>query len=129
MDRLKQRIDIAKQALITLKEVMTITQPSAIERDAALQRFEYTVEAAWKAARQYLRDVEGMDVGSPKGVIRSCREVGLLNLEEANLALEMIDDRNLTVHTYNVILADAIYQRVKGYTPLLGKWIDKLSNE
>ena len=48
MERLKQRLEIAWQALMTLEELSVLKQPSAIERDAAIQRFEYTVEASWK---------------------------------------------------------------------------------
>jgi hypothetical protein len=55
-------------------------------RDAAIQRFEYTFEATWKAAQIYLRQVEGLEVGSPKGVLRLSLQVGVLDASEARLA-------------------------------------------
>ncbi|MEN6564659.1 MAG: nucleotidyltransferase substrate binding protein, partial [Veillonellales bacterium] len=82
----------------------------------------FTFEAVWKAAQGYLRTVEGMDAASPKGVIRACREVGLLDESEVMLALKMADDRNLTVHTYNEPLA-AIYERILTYHLLLANWL------
>ena len=87
--------------------------PSAIERDAAIQRFEYSVELSWKLAREYLLANEGLDIASPKAVIRALREGSIIEMEESINALKMIDDRNLTSHTYNEALADQIYQRLE----------------
>ena len=95
---------------------------STLERDAIIQRFEFSFEAVWKAAQAYLRVVEGLDIASPKGVIRSCRELGLLTESETAQCLKMADDRNLTVHTYNEPLALAIYERILGHRYLLVKW-------
>lgn len=119
MERLRERIEIAKRALKSFEESVRPAKPNAIERDAAIQRFEYTVEAVWKAAQRYLQKKEGMEEGSPKGVIRRLREVGILEEPTSMTALEMIDDRNLTVHTYNVSLADAIFSRLPSYLQVL----------
>jgi nucleotidyltransferase substrate binding protein (TIGR01987 family) len=104
-----------------------------VERDAAIQRFEYTCEAVWKAAQRYLQVVEGISIGSPKGSIRGSRDVGLLNDEQAMLGLEMIDDRNLTVHTYNESLAEDIYRQLPAYATFLETWLtamaDRLKSE
>ena len=100
MERLRQRLALAQAAFASLKEILRKSPPSLIERDAAIQRFEYTVEAVWRAAQRHLEVIEGFSAGSPKAAIRMCREVGLLDDEQATRALEMVDDRNLTVHTY-----------------------------
>lgn len=73
-------------------------KPTKIIRDATIQRFEFTVEAVWKLAQLYLREQEGLDLGSPKRVFRECFHVGILDENETQKALEMIDDRNLTIH-------------------------------
>lgn len=83
MGRVLERIQVAEKALATLKELAFLEGPSPVERDAAIQRFEYTFEAFWKALQAYLREVEGLEGASPKGVIRLAREVGLLRDEEA----------------------------------------------
>ncbi|WP_205621078.1 nucleotidyltransferase substrate binding protein [Salsuginibacillus kocurii] len=95
MEGLRQRLEVAETILASFQQLALLTNPSEIERDAAIQRFEFSFEACWKAAKQFLYDMEGLDVGSPKGVVRSCREVQLLDEEEAMLALEMVNDRNL----------------------------------
>jgi nucleotidyltransferase substrate binding protein (TIGR01987 family) len=100
------RVNAARKALASLERLLMTNASSDVERDASIQRFKHTCEAAWKAAKHYLREAEGVDAASPKGVIRSCREIGLLDEDDAISALEMIDDRNLTSHTYNESLVN-----------------------
>ena len=126
MERLTERLQDAHSALSRLNEVLSVETPSSIERDATIQRFEFTFEALWKAVKEYLYTMEGLDLASPKGVIRSCRELGILDEHEATLALVMSDDRNLTVHTYNESLAAQIYSRIKGYSFLMQDWLSEL---
>ncbi len=58
MERLKQRIQIANKALKTLDEVLAIESLNSIERDALIQRFEYSFEAIWKTVKRFLNIVE-----------------------------------------------------------------------
>ncbi len=127
MERLKQRLAVGREALASLQALLRSADITPIERDAAIQRFEYTVEASWRAAQRYLDVREGLSAGSPKAAIRFCREVGLLSEAQTVLALEMIDDRNLTVHTYNEPLAEQIYQRLPQYATLLEVWLTQLA--
>lgn len=123
MERLRERVAIARRALGTLQEVLALGPKDTIYRDAAIQRFEYTFEATWKAGQRYLSVVEGLEVGSPRGVIRSLFQVGLLDEGRTRQALDMVDDRNLTTHTYNEALAEEIYSRLAGYADLIGAWL------
>lgn len=126
MDRLAQRIMVARKAMSTLSDLVYHHDFSEIIRDAAIQRFEYTFEAVWKAGQHHLREVEGIVSGSPKATIRGLHDVGMLSEEAAMLALEMTDDRNLTVHTYNEDLANRIWDRLPDYVSLMSKLLDKL---
>ncbi|GAE94592.1 nucleotidyltransferase [Gracilibacillus boraciitolerans JCM 21714] len=126
MERLKERIEMATKALSAFREIIHYHEVNDIVRDAAIQRFEFTFEASWKAAKQYLYDIEGLDLGSPKGVIRCCREVGLLSDDETILALKMVDNRNLTVHTYNEELSLEIFQQLPAYLDFIEKWLKQI---
>ncbi len=101
MERLTKKISSAQRTLNTLKELVGLENVSIISRDAAIQRFEYTFETVWKVSKLYLIELEGLDIASPKGVIRACMQVGIFNREETSIALDMVDDRNMTSHTYN----------------------------
>ncbi|MDY6849587.1 MAG: HI0074 family nucleotidyltransferase substrate-binding subunit [Thermodesulfobacteriota bacterium] len=123
MDRLKERLNVAEKALRSLLDLPLAKNVDDIVRDAAIQRFEYSFEAVWKAAQLYLRETEGLEQGSPKGVVRACLQVGILTDGQARLALELVDDRNLTVHTYNEELAKRIFSHLQSYAELMTEWL------
>lgn len=127
MERLKERLAVADKALMTLCALPLTAEVDDIIRDAAIQRFEYTFEALWKAAQSYLQVREGLESGSPKSVIRNCLQVAVLTDTQARLALAMVDDRNLTVHTYNEELARQIFSRLGDYAGLMKEWLRKMA--
>lgn len=118
MERLKQRLQTAEQALSTLKEI-PVPAPDTLTRDAGILRFQYTLEASWKLAQLYLRTSEAIEVGSPKSVIRACLQAGLLDAQQTSNALDMMNSRNLAVHTYNEMLANQLFSQLPAYTKLL----------
>jgi nucleotidyltransferase substrate binding protein (TIGR01987 family) len=126
MERLKERIVLAGQALQRLHELALRVDLTEVERDALIQRFEFSFEIVWKVAKDYLSVEEGIDAASPKKVIRSCREVGLLDEAETRLALVMADDRNLTAHTYDEEFAQQMVTKIVEYDLLLRCWYEKM---
>ncbi|MCT2534664.1 nucleotidyltransferase substrate binding protein [Aquibacillus koreensis] len=126
MERLKQRISSAENALASFHELVVLENPNQVERDASIQRFEFSFEACWKAAKQYLYDIEGVDTASPKGVIRNLRENNILSEEETIKGIQMVNDRNLNVHTYNEEVAIKIHAGLKQYYELLVTMIERM---
>jgi len=76
VDRVKERLAIARRAGGTLTELLDEKTPSKVVRDAAIQRFENSFEAIWKAAQLYIRIMEGIEIASPKGGIRTSSRSG-----------------------------------------------------
>ncbi len=126
MERLTQRIQVAHRALATLQELMPIISPTAVERDAAIQRFEYSTEACWQAAQSVLSSWFGLELASPKSVIRACAQNDLLTESDARLAMDTVDDRNLNAHSYNEALAQAIWSRLPNHVSVLQRWLAML---
>ena len=85
---------------------------SDLNRDAAIQRFEFSFELSWKAIQKALRG-EGLDAASPKSCFREAYRLGWIQEEEPWLA--MLEDRNLTRHTYDAKLAESVYRRLPGH--------------
>ncbi len=81
-------------------------------RDSAIQRFEFTFELFWKALKSFCED-EGLHVHSPREALRGAFQVGLLPEDEA--FFRMLEDRNLTSHTYSVATAEDIFSRLAGH--------------
>ncbi|MBI3153742.1 MAG: nucleotidyltransferase substrate binding protein [Chloroflexi bacterium] len=129
MERVIERLRVARRALSTLQELTTKPELSVVERDAAIQRFEYTFEATWKAAQMFLIVIEGITANSPKSAVRACWQAGLLNEENAQRALQMCETRNMTVHTYNETLALSVYRQISGYADLLDLWLKAMEKK
>ena len=126
MESMTERMKKAGDALARLHEVAIRDELSDLERDGFIQRFEFCFEILWKCAKDYLRDVEGLDAASPKKVIRMSREVGLLTDEETEQALEMANDRNQTSHMYGEQMVIELVERIKGYDALMQRWYRKM---
>ena len=126
MERLIERVTLANKALDRLAELAGKEAVSDVERDALIQRFEFSYELLWKCAKDYLRVNEGLDSASPRRVIRDCHVAGLLSDEETEMALRMAADRNLTVHTYDEDFAQKLSVRIADYAKLLRTWLDRM---
>jgi nucleotidyltransferase substrate binding protein (TIGR01987 family) len=126
MERLQQRLEQAQNALKKLYDVLHVPE-SEIQRDAAIQRFEFTTEAVWKLVQLFLSELHGLAHNSPKTVMRACFTVGLLDESQVSQALSLIDDRNLTAHTYNEALSETIYARLPAHVRLFSILCDAIS--
>lgn len=117
-----------EKALMQLDEgIQTPEAQSKLKIDACIQRFEYSIELAWKLLRVILKS-KGVVKEYPKDVIRSAYQGNLINDEEG--WLEMLDDRNATSHTYDEDLANDIYEHIKErHAPLLNKTFTELAKQ
>ncbi len=97
-------------------------------RDSTIQRFEFTLEIAWKSIKTYLFEKEGIECRSPKGCIREFFSAGLFDQSNIETLLEMIDDRNLATHTYHEALAEEIFTSIGTYVQVLQKLYTQLTN-
>ena len=96
-------------------------------RDSTIQRFEFTLEIAWKSIKTFLLEAEGIECRSPKSCIRELLATAHLNAEQIQTMLEMVDDRNLATHTYHESLANEIFQSIQTYISLFQILYSELS--
>ena len=94
-----------------------------LNRDAAIQRFEYTFELIWKTIKRILK-YKGMNANNPRDVIREAAKQGLI--DNPALWFTFLDDRNETVHTYNESVAKEIYQDLPIFQQELTKLLNKM---
>jgi nucleotidyltransferase substrate binding protein (TIGR01987 family) len=119
----KRDLESFKKSLERLKESAALDK-TIIIRDSVLKRFEFTAELAWKTIKRFLREKE-IDCLSP----RECLEEAFKNklIEDDELWISMIKDRNIIVHNYNEEVSDIIYERIVGkYIEMLDSLKDKL---
>lgn len=111
VERLKERKKAYCQAVLRLKEALEEDISNPLIFDGVIQRFEFTYEMAWKLMKSYL-EYEGLAAGdSPRSVFKEAFAAGLISAGE--VWIDMIDARNLTVHTYNEKIAKKIYDKIK----------------
>jgi nucleotidyltransferase substrate binding protein (TIGR01987 family) len=111
------------RAVARLREVLKEAE-NDVSRDAAIQRFEFCFELAWKAIQERALE-EGLDCQSPKGCLKVAFKTSWIDDEQGWLA--MLDDRNQTSHTYDEDLAKAVYRRLSNYLPLLDALVHNLT--
>lgn len=93
------KIDDFEKALNKFAEVAYMTNKSELERDATIQRFEFTYEIAWKCLKKALESRGADKIAFTRDVFKSSL-IGDYIDDEA-LWSEIISNRNLSVHTYN----------------------------
>lgn len=85
-----------------------ITEPR--DMSGIVKDFEIVYELSWKLLKAFL-EKEGHETGSAKDVFS--RAYQFRYLQDQAVWLEMIADRNLTVHTYDEKLAAALCERIR----------------
>ena len=125
-ERFIERQAEVRQAAARLREAVAEPE-SALVRDAVIQRFEFSFELVWKTLKLYL-ERQGHECGGPRPPLKKAFAEGLIaTLEEADVWLQMLEDRNLTSHAYDEALATRIYQHVaRDYSALLGAMAGKI---
>ncbi|MFZ4402775.1 MAG: nucleotidyltransferase substrate binding protein [Pseudobdellovibrionaceae bacterium] len=96
---------------------------SDLEKAGTIQYFEFTYELAWKTLKRILDD-RGKSVNSPKPVFREASLEKLI--DDPEVWFEFIEDRNLTVHTYNKLVANNIFKDLHLFDNEMQKLMQRL---
>ncbi|MCB1197279.1 MAG: nucleotidyltransferase substrate binding protein [Deltaproteobacteria bacterium] len=108
------------KALDRLKDALKQPKNDFI-RDSVIQRFEFTVELAWKTAKKILLSSSN----SPRSIIREMAQEDLITSPQIWFAL--IEARNLSSHTYKEELAEKVYQTAQDSIAEFEKLLEKLN--
>lgn len=109
----KLKVELFFKAMEAFGQVLSMNiAPQDVQRDAAIQRFEFTFELAWKALKDFYYE-KGIDLNSPKDLFRHAFASG--DIQDEKIWLAMLKDRNLTSHTYNEMLSCDVFSRLPSY--------------
>lgn len=111
--RWQQRLSNFRKVLLQLDEAMELMQQrelSKLEKQGAIQGFEYCYELGWNTLKDFLvwQGIDGI-VGS-RDTIREAFSKGLIS--DGHAWMQMLTDRNRTSHTYNEETAEAILANI-----------------
>lgn len=111
---MQETINSFNKSFERFKEILG-EEKTVANRDSAIKRFEFTEELAWKSVQKFLRN-QKIVCRSPKECFQEAFKFGLVT--DNPKWLEMMEDRNKTVHTYDEIFADEVYSRLPNYIEL-----------
>jgi len=144
MEKLKRKHKIITQAIESFKRSVDILELFIKEgknynphmsyeeeyceyRDSAVQRFEYTTDLFWKYLKKYLEDVLHLTVvNGPEPVVRASCTAGIITEQEGEKILDMVQDRNLTSHTYLEEIAEQLAEKMPKYCTTMQAIIKRL---
>lgn len=123
-DELKYSFENFRNAVKRLDEGVRQAK-NQLDKDGVIQRFEFTFELLWKTLKLFLSN-EGILTNSPKEALKAAFRFGLI--ENENLFLDMLDDRNQTSHIYSEDVSKKIFNRIKkDYSAAIKKLLKELN--
>lgn len=98
-------------------------------REALAQRFEYSLEVAWKTCKRHLSEQGFIEAstGSPKSIMRLAFSNGLV--ADATPWIRYIDARQNTAHDYSEEKLDAVIEVVGAFFSDAVALYEKMSGE
>lgn len=121
--RWKQRFDNFHRAFSLLREIIESSDDLValedIAKEGTIQRFGYTLELAWKMLKDKM-EYDGILIKqiSPRYVLKLAHQSKYI--DQIEIWLKMIGDRNLTSHTYNHEIFDKVLPSLQTeYFPVL----------
>lgn len=119
----KVAINKLKDVFLRLKEACDIAIDD-LDKDGVIQRFEFTVELLWKTLKIVL-EYNKIDCTSPRDCIKKSYRYSLI--EDDEILLDMLEDRNRSSHIYNQKVSEEIFMRIKNYyVEIIEKILNKI---
>ncbi|MFH1562685.1 MAG: nucleotidyltransferase substrate binding protein [Nitrospirota bacterium] len=108
-EKVKYAVEKFTNGFKRLKEAIQEAKDD-LDKDGAIQRFEFTFELLWKALKIFL-EYQGIVVNTPRESLKEAFRINLLGDEE--VFLQMLEDRNKTSHIYDEETSEEIFERIK----------------
>jgi nucleotidyltransferase substrate binding protein (TIGR01987 family) len=97
--RWKQRFQNFEKAFLSLNEAMLRKDLNEFERNGLIQRFELTIDLAWKVAKDFLEEKGFVFKPSPKDTLRQAQQAGYIDY--AQPLIDGLEIRNELSHDYS----------------------------
>lgn len=97
-----------------------------LERDGAIQRFEFTFELSWKTLAKVLQSDKPLEDNSVKGILREAGKQKLI--DDVEKWFEFQHARNQTSHAYNDKIAVQVFSLARQFPPYVKDLISKLTD-
>lgn len=120
--RWKQRFQNFEKAYLHLKDaVEQLENPSGLEKEGTIHRFEFTHELSWKVMKDFLESKGLTGIIGSKDASRHAFQNELV--EDGQTWMDMIKSRSETVHTYNESILNTEYNKI------VNSYFDQITSE
>lgn len=128
--RWQQRFQNLDRTVLLLRQPLAdgVERLSLLEKEGVIQRFEFTLELAWKTLKDYL-EFSGVVIepATPRNVVKEAFAAKIL--PDGQVWIDMLDHRNLLSHTYDEqafpAAVDALADRYSPAMLALHAWLSK----
>lgn len=118
--RWKQRFSNFERGVALLDEALqNVAELSMLEKEGVIQRFEYTIELAWKTLKDFLEE-SGLVISpvTPRQVLKDAFAANII--PDGQVWIDMVNTRNLLSHTYDsAVFEAAVVDIADRYLPAL----------
>lgn len=108
-----QRFSNFQSALSQLKDAVTLFEQrelSLLEKQGLIQAFEFTHELAWNVLKDYFEYQGNFNIKGSRDASKEGFKFSLIN--DGKVWMQMIETRNLTLHTYDKETAEDIINAI-----------------
>ena len=109
--RWQQRFSNYNKALNQLKKFIDKKELNELEEQGLIKAFEYTYELAWNVIKGFYEEQGEQLIQGSKDAFRLAFQRGLI--QDGKSWMEMVENRKLTVHTYDDETDDEIANLIK----------------
>lgn len=125
-DYIESKVLEWEKALLTLKAAIETKSINELERDGAIQRFEYCFELSWKVLKIIIKDQNSVDILTPKEVFKIAFKTGLI--ENELIWEDILKKRNVSVHTYVESLAISLFELLPNFYTQMNLSLQKIKD-
>jgi nucleotidyltransferase substrate binding protein (TIGR01987 family) len=111
--RWQQRFENYRKALAQLNDAVALSaerELTNLEKQGLVKGFEYTYELAWNVMKDYFRYQGNQEIRGSRDAIRAAYQSDLV--DDGHIWMKMIEDRNLSIHTYNQNVVEKIEDHI-----------------
>ncbi|MBI4929351.1 MAG: nucleotidyltransferase substrate binding protein [Bacteroidetes bacterium] len=109
--RWEQRFVNYRKALQQLRKFYESEELNDKEEQGMIKAFEYTYELAWNTIKDYYESKGEVNIQGSRDAFRLAFNRGLIS--DGQVWMDMVDDRKLTVHTYDEKKADEMVEKIR----------------
>ena len=120
------RLSELKMAFTRLREAMPEVK-NQLDKDGAIQRFEFVFELVWKTLKDYSEDQGRIEAVSPKDSFRVAADLGLIS--DPLFWFDYLKSRNEATHLYDEEKADEVFSKIPDFISSVENLIVRLEKE